>query len=93
MIMDGLDTLSQVALADPVSLANLCFDTTGLGVGRLPSESLDDCLNTPNTSSSDIAFFGCDPLGPVPITATGMYLLRSSIHSRSRSAVLNRQVM
>ncbi|OWF52763.1 early growth response protein 1-B-like [Mizuhopecten yessoensis] len=70
MIMDGLDTLSQVALADQMSLANLCFDTSAFGGSRLPSESFDDCLNTPVTSSSDVTFFGCDPLGPVPITAT-----------------------
>lgn len=67
--MDGLDTLSQVALADQVNLANLCFDFA-TGGGRLPSESIDDSLNTPVTSSSDISFFGCDLLGPVPITAT-----------------------
>lgn len=77
--MDGLDTLSQVAL-DPVNIANLCFDTTTLGGGRLPSESFDDCLNTPVTSNSDVTFFGCDPLGPVPITATGMYSYLIDLH-------------
>lgn len=66
MIMDGLDTLSQVALAD------ICFDNyhdTGFGMGRLPSESFDDSLNTPVTSSSDVSFF-VDTLDPLPITAT-----------------------
>lgn len=60
MIMDGLDTLSQVALADQL---NLSFDTysppstqaTDAG-GRLPSESIDDNLNTPVTTSSDVNF-------------------------------------
>ena len=71
MIMDGLDTLSQVALAD------ICFDNyhdTGFGMGRLPSESIDDSLNTPVTSSSDVTFF-VDTLDPLPITATGKYFL------------------
>lgn len=72
--MDGLDTLSQVALdqINLTNLANLCFDCGSVpGGGRLPSESFDDSLNTPVTSNSD-TFFGNDPLGPVPITATGM---------------------
>lgn len=76
--MDGLDTLSQVALADQVNLANLCFDFA-TGGGRLPSESIDDSLNTPVTSSSDISFFGCDLLGPVPITATGKFYINIMI--------------
>lgn len=75
--MDGLDTLSQVALdqINLTNLANLCFDCGSVpGGGRLPSESFDDSLNTPVTSNSD-TFFGNDPLGPVPITATGMYIV------------------
>lgn len=66
MIMDGLDTLSQVALAETV-----CFDNyhdAGFGSFRLPSESLEE-LNTPVTSSSDVTFF-VDTLDPLPITAT-----------------------
>ena len=62
MIMDGLDTLSQVALADQL---NLSFDTYSrppstqvTEAGRLlpSSESLDDNLNTPVTTSSDVNF-------------------------------------
>lgn len=75
MIMDGLDTLSQVALADQVNIAQLCFDidnTQGVGGGRLPSMSVDDNLNTPVTSNQDVTFFSCgDPWESVPITATG----------------------
>lgn len=72
--MDGLDTLSQVALADQVNIAQLCFDidnTQGVGGGRLPSMSVDDNLNTPVTSNQDVTFFSCgDPWESVPITAT-----------------------
>lgn len=77
MIMDGLDTLSQVALADQVNtIAQLCFDidnTQGVGGGRLPSMSVDDNLNTPVTSNTqDVTFFNCgEPWESVPITATG----------------------
>ena len=64
MIMDGLDTLSQVALADQF---NLSFDTRvpqsnpvaamGLGLGsRLTGDLVDDSLNTPVTTSSDVNF-------------------------------------
>ena len=80
MIMDGLDTLSQVALdqVNLTNLANLCFDYGAVsGGGRLPSESFDE-LNTPVTSNSDVSFFGCD-LGPVPITATGKYLVHCKL--------------
>lgn len=75
MTMEGLEALSQVALADPSSIAQLCFDATNLGGGRLPSESfMDDSLNTPGTANSDRTFFGgVDPLEPVPITATGKF--------------------
>lgn len=69
MIMDGLDTLSQVALAETV-----CFDNyhdAGFGSLRLPSESIEE-LNTPVTSSSDVTFF-VDTLDPLPITATGRF--------------------
>lgn len=65
MIMDGLDTLSQVAV---------CFENYhdgGFGSGRLPSESIDE-LNTPVTSSSDLAFF-MDTLDAFPISASGMF--------------------
>lgn len=71
MIMDGLDTLSHVALAETV-----CFDSyhdAGFGSMRLPSESVEE-LNTPVTSSSDMTFF--DALEPLPITATGMFSLK-----------------
>ena len=70
MIMDGLDTLSQVALAD------ICFDSyhdSGFGLGRLPSESIEDSLNTPVTSSSDVTFFVDTLVEPLPITASGKY--------------------
>ena len=77
--MDGLDTLSQVALADQVNMVNmqLCFDTPAQAFnthGRLPSESMEDSLNTPVavTTSSDTTFFGLnDTPEPLPITATG----------------------
>ena len=70
MIMDGLDTLSQVALTGDVS--SFCFDTALLtGAGRHASESLEDALNTPVTTGSDTSFFGPDALDPPPIIATG----------------------
>lgn len=86
--MDGLDTLSQVALADQVNIAQLCFDidnTQGVGGGRLPSMSVDDNLNTPVTSNQDVTFFGCgDPWESVPITATAS--LKSSFPDKPEGA-------
>ncbi|PVD30971.1 hypothetical protein C0Q70_10247 [Pomacea canaliculata] len=68
MIMDGLDTLTQVALAD---VSSFCFDTRALeSAGRHASETFEDSLNTPVTTSSDNTFFGPDTLEPPPITAT-----------------------
>lgn len=58
MIMDGLDTLSQVALADQL---NLSFDTYNTGPlqgdngGNLIHQEADT-LNTPCTTSSDVNF-------------------------------------
>lgn len=73
MIMDGLDTLSQVALAD---VSSFCFDTTALtNAGRHASESFEDSLNTPVTTCSETSFFGPDTLEPPPITATGRCLM------------------
>lgn len=85
MIMDGLDTLSQVALAESV-----CFDSyhdAGFGSLRLPSESLEE-LNTPVTSSSDVAFF-VDTLDPLPITATGMFSFNTNFASGDRNSWRN----
>lgn len=66
--MDGLDTLTQVALAD---VSSFCFDTRALeSAGRHASETFEDSLNTPVTTSSDNTFFGPDTLEPPPITAT-----------------------
>ncbi|XP_041371341.1 early growth response protein 1-A-like [Gigantopelta aegis] len=73
MIMDGLDALSRVALAD---IHSLCYDTPSLSEAgsflgsRTVSESLDDSLNTPVTTCSDETFFGPDSLEPPPITTT-----------------------
>ncbi len=62
MIMDGLDTLSQVALADQL---NLSFDTyhppvsqsSVIAAGiRVIHETGDDNLNTPVSCSSDVNF-------------------------------------
>lgn len=76
MIMDGLDTLSQVALADQL---NLSFDTyhapastTAASVIRSMDE---DNLNTPVTTSSDVNFSFAPPdlelsQEALPITAT-----------------------
>nr|ANS60446.1 early growth response [Platynereis dumerilii] len=76
MIMDGLDTLSQVALADQL---NLSFDsyhvpstTTAASVLRSMDE---DNLNTPVTTSSDVNFSFAPPdlelsQEALPITAT-----------------------
>lgn len=77
MIMDGLDTLSHVALAETV-----CFDNyhdAGFGSFRLPSESIDE-LNTPVTSSSDVSFF--DSYDVLPITASAT--LEASINIPDR---------
>ena len=82
MIMDGLDTLSQVALADQL---NLSFDTIGhppvttaSGSGNLLSRALlgleEENLNTPNNlntpgTSSDVNFnFSSDFDAALPIT-------------------------
>lgn len=73
MIMDGLDTLSQVALADQIHLSHLSFEnyhSSAFEGGRLPSESVDDCLNTPVTTCSDVTFFHSDTFDAVPITGT-----------------------
>ena len=58
MIMDGLDTLMQVALADQF---NLSFDTfSGPAVPGTPGlrhlSEADDVLNTPVTTCSDVNF-------------------------------------
>ena len=82
--MDGLDTLSQVALADQL---NLSFDTiggggtpvttssaTGFPFSRALLEGLEDNLNTPNNlntpgTSSDVNFnFSSDFDAALPIT-------------------------
>ena len=82
MIMDGLDALSRVALAD---IHSFCYDTPSLSEAgsilgtRTVSESLDDTLNTPVTTCSDETFFGPDSLEPPPITATGRFLIYSFI--------------
>ena len=65
MIMDGLDTLSQVALLADTSV---CFDSyhgVDTGFPRPLSESMEE-LNTPVTSSSDMTFF-VDTLDSLPI--------------------------
>ena len=85
MIMDGLDTLSQVALADPL---NISFDTynppplfslpSGAAVttsaehDRTLSETADDNLNTPVTACSEanFTFLGAD-IGHEPLPITG----------------------
>lgn len=71
MIMDGLDTLSQVALAETLCFDNYHSHESGFLGSRLPSESVEE-LNTPVTSSSDIGFFvDTCTLDPLPITAAG----------------------
>lgn len=77
--MDGLDTLSQVALADQM---NFSFDYFG-AIGRLPSESFEDALNTPVSSSSDVTFGFIESLEPVPITATRNATLEINIPEKS----------
>ncbi|KAK3094498.1 hypothetical protein FSP39_002514 [Pinctada imbricata] len=94
MIMDGLDTLSMVAL-DQMNLSNLaslCFDIgASTGGGRLPSESIDDSLNTPVTSHSDTFFGALDSLGPVPITATANIEAQATIPVRQHGATAEEQ--
>ena len=73
--MDGLDTLMQVALADQL---NLSFDTYNPPVPGTPGHlrhlsEVDDVLNTPVTTSSDVNFnfSGADieiSQEPLPIT-------------------------
>jgi hypothetical protein len=75
MIMDGLDTLSQVALADQL---NLSFDTysppntQASDIQRIPHDGLEDNLNTPVTTSSDVNFNFMSDIEisqqPLPIT-------------------------
>ena len=88
MIMDGLDTLSQVALADQL---NISFDsyqagtppaTLGQGIGRTMAEFTDGGnLNTPVTTSSDVSFnFNPDlELSQEALPITGEYLVFISI--------------
>ncbi len=64
MIMDGLDTLSRVALADQLNIGQLSFDITPTGSQpvpaqegpRVPTDHGLDNLNTPVTTSSDVNF-------------------------------------
>ncbi|KAK7110659.1 early growth response protein 1-like [Littorina saxatilis] len=87
MIMDGLDTLSQVALAD---VSSFCFDTSPFtSAGRHVSESFEDSLNTPVTTCSETSFFGPDSLDPPPITATANIVASINIpDSKSVEAML-----
>lgn len=71
MIMEGLDTLTQVALAEQLSFDNYHQIPSNLNnIGRIPNETTDESLNTPVTTSSETTFFGSDTCDPVPITAT-----------------------
>jgi len=76
MIMDGLDTLSQVALADQQILSFDSFHpTTQSAVSiRSPLDGIDDqALNTPVTTSSDLSSFFSSDIefsDPLPITAS-----------------------
>jgi len=83
MIMDGLDTLSQVALADQLNLSfdNYHVPNTTATITTQPSKPLtgmevfgDSALNTPVTTSSDVSFnFNPDlelSQEALPITAT-----------------------
>ena len=72
--MDGLDTLSQVALADQL---NLSFDTYSAASASAASSTPgtmraelggDDSLNTPVTTSSDVSFNFFNPDLALPIT-------------------------
>jgi len=72
MIMDGIDTLCQVALADQL---NLSFDTYNpplqtANTGGRSGLDAEDNLNTPVTTSSDMpTFFSADTdYEPLPIT-------------------------
>lgn len=74
--MDGLDTLSQVALADQL---NLSFDTYHIPVSTTAASVIrsmdEDNLNTPVTTSSDVNFSFAHPdlelsQEALPITAT-----------------------
>lgn len=86
MIMDGLDTLSQVALANQL---NISFDTYNpplaqlsasmAGAARTPSEMADDNLNTPVTTCSDVnfSFLNSDiDVSQEALPITGEYSLR-----------------
>ncbi|XP_050396309.1 early growth response protein 1-B isoform X1 [Patella vulgata] len=81
MIMDGLDTLSQVALAD---IHSFSYDTPATGaVIRPTQEFVDDSLNTPVTTCSETSFFGPDSLEPPPITATANIVASINIPDKS----------
>ena len=80
MIMDGLDTLSQVALADQL---NLSFDTYHIPVSTTAASVIrsmeEDNLNTPVTTSSDVNFSFAPPdlelsQEALPITGKDLYL-------------------
>ena len=89
--MDGLDTLSQVALADSAlaDQLNLSFDTyhptlTASGGPRVSVSDIgDDNLNTPVTCSSDVNFnFNPDmefSQEPLPITGKSHPAFLSSL--------------
>ncbi|XP_046548357.1 early growth response protein 1-B-like [Haliotis rubra] len=85
MIMDSLDTLTRVALADMCGdlVTGLSYDSPSEAtviMGRTASESVDDSLNTPVTTCSETTFqFGTDTLEPPPITATANILASINI--------------
>ena len=76
MIMDGLDTLMQVAIADQL---NLSFDTYSPPVVGTPGlrhlSEVDDVLNTPvTTSSANFNFSSTDiEISQEPLPITGEY--------------------
>ena len=91
MIMDGLDTLSQVALADQQQL-NLSFDTVlgapssvgPHGPGPHPATQIRlggildsyDALDTPLTTAADVNFnFGNSEIEIEALPITGEYTL------------------
>jgi hypothetical protein len=73
MMLDGLDTLSHVALGD------LCFEpynppvSVSANIGRTFSESGDDNLNTPITTNTEASFSFLDEISQEALPITGRF--------------------
>ena len=89
MMLDGLDTLSHVALGD------LCFEpynppvSVSANIGRTFSESGDDNLNTPITTNTEASFSFLDEISQEALPITGRF---SSVYIHNIACVCKAQL-